>query len=68
MHLGEIQRQLEMSSAKVVFGTPKSFGVLKEAVDNMKIDVKIICIKTEADQSIPSGAIDLADLIETSSK
>lgn len=66
--LGEIQRQLEASSAKVVFGTPKTFGTLKEAVDNIKKDIKIVCIKTDASDSIPSGAIDFADLIDTNSK
>lgn len=66
--LGEIQRQLEASSAKAIIGTPKTFETLKQAVENVKKDIKIICIKTEANESIPSGAIDFADLIDTNSK
>lgn len=65
---GEIQRQLEASKAKIIIGTPKTFDTLKTAVENSKKDIKIVCIKTDADESIPSGAIDFADLIETSSK
>lgn len=64
----EIQRQLEASNSKAIIGTPKTFTTIKEAVQNSKKDIKIICIKTEADESIPSGAIDFADLIETKSK
>lgn len=62
----EIQRQLEASNAKVVIGTPKQFTTLKEAVKNMQKDIKIICIKNDANDSIPSGAIDFATLMDTS--
>lgn len=64
----EIQRQLEDSKAKAIIGTPKTYAALKEAVQNIKKDIKIICIQTDANESIPSGAINFADLIETSSK
>lgn len=64
--IAEIQRQLEVSNARAVIGTPNSFAVLKEAVQNLKKDIKIICIQTEANESIPSGAINFAELIDTS--
>lgn len=64
----EIQRQLEASKSKAIIGTPKTFATIKEAVQNCKKDIKIICVKTEADESIPSGAINFADLIDTNSK
>ena len=64
----EIQRQLEASNSKVIIGTPNTFATISEAVKNSKKDIKIVCIKTEADQSIPSGAIDFAALIDTNSK
>lgn len=34
----------------------------------MKKDIKIICIQTDANESIPSGAINFAELIDTSSE
>ncbi|XP_055327154.1 uncharacterized protein LOC129580588 isoform X2 [Sitodiplosis mosellana] len=61
----EIQRQLEASNSKAIIGTPNTFATINEAVKNSKKDIKIICIKTEADQSFPSGAINFADLIDT---
>lgn len=64
----EILRQLEASNSKVIIGTPNTFATIKEAVKNSKKDIKIVCIKTEADQTIPSGAIDFAALIDTNSK
>lgn len=67
-NLGEIQRQLEASNAKLVIGTVKTFGVLKEAISNMKKDMKIICIKTDVNESIPNGAIDFNEMIEINSK
>lgn len=67
-YTAEIQRQLEESNAKAVIGTPKTYAALKEAVQNIKRDIKVICIQTDANESIPSGAINFADLIDTSSK
>lgn len=65
---GEIQKQLETSKAKAIIGTPKTFATIKEAVENCKKDIKIICIKTEANETIPSGAIDFNELIDIKSE
>lgn len=35
-------------------------------MQNIKKDIKIICIQTEANESIPSDAINFAELIDTS--
>lgn len=64
----EIQKQLESSNAKAIIGTPKTFATIKEAVKNCKKDIKIICIKTEVDEAIPSGAIDFNELIDIKSE
>lgn len=41
---------------------------MKKAVENVKKDIKIVCVQTEANEQIPSGAINFADLIDTNSK
>lgn len=64
----EIQRQLEDSNAKAIVGTPKIYRTIKEAIKNSKKDIKIICIKTDEDESLPSGTINFNDLINTKSK
>lgn len=51
-----------------MFGTPKTFATIRKAVEQTGKDIKIICIKTDVNETIPSGAIDLAELIDTSSK
>lgn len=60
----EIQKQLESSKPKAIIGTPKTFATIKQAVENCKEDIKIICIKTEVNEAIPSGAIDFNELID----
>lgn len=64
----EISRQLVSSDAKLIFGTPETYETIKKAVQTAKKDIKIICIKTEADEAIPEGAIDFNEIIETKSK
>lgn len=44
------------------------FATAKEAVENSKLDIKIVCIKTEANESIPDGAIDFAQIADTNGK
>lgn len=56
------------SDAKVIFGTPETYATIKKAAQTAKKDIKIVCIKTEADESIPKGAIDFNELINTKSK
>lgn len=63
----EIRNQLEASNARAIIGTPKTFASIKEAVQNLQKNIKIICIKTDANDAIPNGAINFADLIDTNS-
>lgn len=64
----DIERQIVASNAKLVIGTPKTYANLKKVVENLKRDIKILCIKTEAGQAMPDGAIDFAEAIDTNSK
>lgn len=64
----DIKRQLIQSNAKAVFGTPKTFETIQKAVEQTGKDIKIICVKMDVNETIPSGAIDLAELMDTSSK
>lgn len=68
MQTDDIHRQLVQSNAKAIFTTPKIFSTIKQAVEKTNEDIKIICIKTDANDSIPSGSIDLAELINTTSE
>lgn len=61
----EIGRQLTMSNAKCVIGTVKYYKVLKEACAIAKKNLPIIVIPTDKTDSIPAGAIDFFQLINT---
>lgn len=65
---GDIQRQLRQSDAKAIFGTPKTFSAIKKAIEVAEKDIKIICVKTDENETIPDGAIDFDELIDTTSK
>ena len=61
----EISKQLIDSEAKVIIGIPMVYQHLKEAVKLTKKNIKIICIRTHAEESIPEGAIDFNEMIDT---
>ncbi|XP_055609208.1 uncharacterized protein LOC129756376 [Uranotaenia lowii] len=58
----EISRQLVDSNTKILFGTVANFPVLQEAINLAKKQIPIVCIRTSNDESIPTGAIDFAEL------
>lgn len=60
----DIERQLVASSAKFVFTTPGTYGTVKKAVERTARDIKIACIKTAADEALPAGAIDFAEIVD----
>lgn len=64
----EIERQLKLSDARVLIGSPEAYEKLQQAVQLLKKDIPIICAKTEVDLPIPAGAIDFQELVNTSGK
>ncbi|XP_055842281.1 probable 4-coumarate--CoA ligase 1 [Episyrphus balteatus] len=61
----EIGRQLTMSNAKCVIGTVKYYNVLKNACSIAKKNLPIIVIPTKNNESIPAGAINFFEIINT---
>lgn len=64
----EMEKQLRASRPKVIFCSPETYATAKQAALNITSDIKIVCIKTTANESIPDGAIDFAQIIEINSK
>lgn len=60
----EISRQIIGSDAKVIIGTVDNYEVLKNVQALVNKPLPIICIKTQAGESIPSGSIDFAELCD----
>lgn len=58
----EISKQLLQSKAKILIGSIEGHSVLKEAVEKAKLNIRIVCAKSSPEQSMPDGAIDLAEL------
>nr|XP_049462950.1 uncharacterized protein LOC120951659 [Anopheles coluzzii] len=58
----EISRQLVDSDAKVLIGLASNYAVLREAAQQAKRDIPIVCIRCTNDESLPAGAIDFAEL------
>lgn len=58
----EISRQLSDSGTKILFGTAANYSVLKEATRLAKLQIPIVCIRTEKDEIMPEGAIDFLEL------
>lgn len=63
-----MEKQLRASRSKVIFCSPDTYATAKQAALNTTSDIKIVCIKTAANESIPDGAIDFAQIIEINSK
>ncbi|XP_055911806.1 uncharacterized protein LOC129945881 [Eupeodes corollae] len=61
----EIGRQLTLSNAKCIIGTVKYYQVLKDACAVAKKNIPIITIRTSNSDSIPAGAADFFELINT---
>lgn len=62
----EIERQLQLSDAKLLIGSSESYENLRKAVQQLKRDIPIICVKTEEHLTIPDGAIDFREVVSTS--
>ncbi|XP_050069252.1 uncharacterized protein LOC126557500 [Anopheles maculipalpis] len=58
----EISRQLVDSDAKILIGLASNYAVLKEAAEQAKRDIPIVCIRCTNDESLPDGAIDFFEL------
>lgn len=64
----EVQRQLSLSGAKLIVGLSTSYDVLSKAVSGTQTDIPVVCVKFENTDSMPAGAIDFFELIDTSSE
>lgn len=58
----EISRQLVNSKAKMLIGSIEAYPILKSAVEKSKQNIRIVCVKSSPEQSMPMGAIDFAEL------
>lgn len=59
----EISRQLSDCQPKAIFCLVDNYGVVKNACDHAKQpNIKIIAIKANSTDSLPSGAIDFSEL------
>lgn len=58
----EISRQLLASNAKLIIGTAADHPTLLAAVQKTRSPIKIVCVRQTADESLPVGAIDFAEL------
>ncbi|XP_052866177.1 uncharacterized protein LOC128272414 [Anopheles cruzii] len=58
----EISRQLVDSDTKFLVGLASNIAVLRESVQLAKRDIRIACIRTSNDESLPAGTIDFAEL------
>lgn len=63
-----MEKQLNASQPKVIFCSPDIYATAREAATNIKSDMKIVCIKTAANDVIPQGAIDFAQIIDINSE
>lgn len=66
--LEEIARQLNNSSAQILFGLASYSAVLQEAVALTKRPVRVIYVKESDSESLPAGGIDFNELISTDGK
>lgn len=62
----EIAKQLVDSKAKFLIGTVDGYPILKEAIEKSKLSIRIACVKSSPEQSMPDGAIDFAELSDLS--
>lgn len=61
----EISRQLDNSDAKIIFGLASMSKTLQQAVEITQRPIRIIYVKQSESEPLPSGGIDLDDLIST---
>ncbi|CAH2041123.1 unnamed protein product, partial [Iphiclides podalirius] len=59
----EVQRQLLLSNAKLLIGTPDTIGVLKEACKMAKINLPIIAV-TNPGESLPAGTMSFQEILD----
>ncbi|XP_067635646.1 uncharacterized protein pdgy [Eurosta solidaginis] len=60
----EISRQLEISNSKFVVTTSIGYGAVKEACKLCQKDLPIAVIRFQANEELPSGAVDFFELIK----
>lgn len=64
----EIARQLNDSNARIIVGLVRMSKVLEDAVALTKRPIRIVYAKTAESELLPSGGIDLYELITTKSE
>lgn len=58
----EISRQLISSKVKFLIGSVDGYPILKDAIEKTKQHIRIACVKSLPEQSMPEGAIDFSEL------
>lgn len=66
--LAEIEKQFTNSNTKAIICTVGTYSSVQEAVTRTGKPIKLICVKTDAAQSLPENAINFFELIKTDSK
>lgn len=57
-----------LSNVKLIIGSVSSYETLRKAVDETKIQIPVVCVKLETNDSMPAGAIDFCELANTTSQ
>lgn len=64
----EIHTQIEDSQTKLFVCFEANYAVVKEAVELSKKPIKIICVRMNQSNPLPTGAIDFHELVNVDSK
>jgi hypothetical protein len=59
----EISRQIINSEAKFVITTINGHSTIYEALKLAKLNLPIVCIRTEKEESLPNGAISFEEIM-----
>lgn len=65
--IDEVSRQLAMVDAKLIFSLVDNAETMKAACNINKINIPVIAIKTNSQQSIPDEVVDFANIMDTQS-
>lgn len=63
--VAEIEKQLIDSNTKCIICTIETYAPVQEAINRTNKNIKIICIKTDAQQPLPDGTVDFFALTQT---
>lgn len=61
----EIAKQLVVSKTKILVGLVAGHAILQDAINKSELPIRLVCIKLSPDESMPQGAIDFKELIDT---